>query len=217
MKKWIVLMIFLTLAIFSLASGSTASAAKSNDEKPTQKVTPGVKATEKAAEKSSELDDDAGKGKSVNVKGEITALGKDSITILKADGTSVTVALGAANKLKIPGPKKNAGAQGLQVGMTVMAHCTSVDGKLTARMTMVIPGKPERVHRVGTVAAYEPGKSITIKDKDGNQTTFTLTADTKILPAERAENLKTGAAVTIISRRDPAGGALTAQGIVIHP
>ena len=80
-----------------------------------------------------------------------------------------------------------------------------------------MPGKPTKIHRVGTVTAYSAGTSITIQDKDGNLFTFALTADTKILPPDTTRTLGDGARVTIISRRDPSGGPLTAQGIVVHP
>lgn len=39
------------------------------------------------------------------------------------------------------------------------------------------------------MTAYTAGASITIHDKDGNAYTFALTADTKILPQERASQL----------------------------
>ena len=82
---------------------------------------------------------------------------------------------------------------------------------------MVIPGKPTKIHRVGVVIAYTPGVSITIQDKNGNEFTFTLTGETKLLPAERAEELAVGSRVTIIAPRDPASGGVTVKGIVIHP
>ena len=90
-------------------------------------------------------------------------------------------------------------------------------GALIAQKIMVVPGKPTIFHRVGIVTEYIAGTSITIKDKDGNTTTFLLTANTKISPKKLADTLAPGDKVTIISRRDPAGGPLTAQGIVIHP
>jgi hypothetical protein len=81
----------------------------------------------------------------------------------------------------------------------------------------VIPGKPEHVHRVGIVTAYTPGVSITVQDIQGGSSTFLLAPNLKILPADRAGDLKVGSLVTVISRRDPSGGPLTAEGIVVHP
>jgi hypothetical protein len=82
---------------------------------------------------------------------------------------------------------------------------------------MVIPGKPNKVHRVGIVTEYTEGSSITIQDKDGNTFTFAITSETKLLPAERAETLEVGSRVTIIAPRDPASGGVKVKGIVIHP
>jgi hypothetical protein len=81
------------------------------------------------------------------------------------------------------------------------------------------PGKPFRVHRVGTVVAYTAGQSITIQDRFGNQSTFLLTSDTKYLPKSRVGSLGVGSYVTIIAPRDPHSGntMLTATGVVIHP
>jgi hypothetical protein len=81
------------------------------------------------------------------------------------------------------------------------------------------PGKPFRVHRVGTVVDYVAGQSITIQDRFGNQSTFLLTADTKYLPKSRVSSLGLGSYVTIIAPRDPhsSNTTLTAMGVVIHP
>jgi hypothetical protein len=75
------------------------------------------------------------------------------------------------------------------------------------------------VHRVGTVVSYTAGESITIQDRNGNQSTFLLTANTKYLPNKRAGSLGVGSYVTIIAPRDPKSSntMLTAMGVVIHP
>jgi len=91
------------------------------------------------------------------------------------------------------------------------------NNSLLARSVMVIPGKPVRTHRVGWVTEYTPGVSITILAHDGNTYAFLLTADTKILPAERAGELGIGSRVTLIAPRDPALLGWTAFGIVVHP
>jgi hypothetical protein len=82
---------------------------------------------------------------------------------------------------------------------------------------LAIPGQPVRTHRVGWVSANTPGTSIVIQGSDGNLYTFTLTADTKILPAERVNQLAVGARVTIIAPRLPSASGWTAAGIVLHP
>src|SRR5574337_307422 len=92
------------------------------------------------------------------------------------------------------------------------------NGNLTACAVMVIPGQPTRVHRVGWVTAYSftpgVGGSITIQASDGQSYSFTLTGDTKILPA--GNEVATNSRVTVIARRDPSLG-WTAFGIVVHP
>lgn len=86
-----------------------------------------------------------------------------------------------------------------------------------ARAIIAIPGKPTIVHRVGTVTEYTPGISITILAVDGNTYPFTFTADTRILPADRAVELAVGSRVTVIAPRDPGALSWTATGIVVHP
>jgi len=59
---------------------------------------------------------------------------------------------------------------------------------VTALSVQVFPGKPEKIHRVGTVAAYSEGESITLLAVDGNEYTFAVAAEAKILPAEWGTN-----------------------------
>jgi hypothetical protein len=155
-------------------------------------------------------------GKPQNFKGTVTAVTDTGFTLLLADGTSVDLAVDASTQIKIP-TLKNATLKelNLNVGAVVQARDDGT-GKLVAKKVLVVPGKPVHFHRVGVVTDYQAGISITIKDKDDVLTTFLLTPDTKILPPELASTLAKGVTVTIISRRDPTGGALTAQGVVIH-
>src|SRR5258706_2326055 len=75
----------------------------------------------------------------------------------------------------------------------------------------------DNTSRVGLVVAYKTGQSITIMDRDGNQLTFTLAADLKIVPANRVGMLHPGAYVTIIAPNNVPNGKQIAVGIVIHP
>ncbi len=77
-------------------------------------------------------------------------------------------------------------------------------------------GLPIALH-VGWVTAYTPGSSITIQGHNGSLATFSLTANTKILPASRAGELAVGSRVTILARRDPSIHGWIAFGIVVHP
>ena len=106
----------------------------------------------------------------------------------------------------------------IQVGVRVLVRAVEAeDGALTALRISVSPGKPAPKHHVGEVTAYEEGASITILAHDGNEYTFLITEETKILPAERADELAVGRRVTIISPRDVTGGPFTAKGILVHP
>jgi hypothetical protein len=157
-------------------------------------------------------------GKHANYRGSISAVSASSLTISQDDGFSVNFALNSDTRIKIPTMGRSATVAALKTGMQInVLAMQDAGGVLTARMVLVVPGKPALVHRVGAVTDYQPGISITIKALDGNSYTFLLSPDTKILPAERASQLAVGVRVTIIAPRDVAGGTQTAQGIVIHP
>jgi hypothetical protein len=156
------------------------------------------------------------KGKPEHYKGTISAYDSASITLTLVDGTSVTI--GITPDTRVHGPGKGGVAITPQVGMTAMVQARRDESNnLVARFIQIIPGKPALTHRVGEVTEYTEGSSITILAMDGNSYTFTLTAETKILPAERADELAVGSWVTIIAPRDPAMLGWTATGIVVHP
>jgi hemin uptake protein HemP len=156
--------------------------------------------------------------KKASFSGELTAVDSGSLTIKTAAGEAVAFRLTADTAIKIPTLGKTATAEDLKIGVRVLVRALrDSDGTLTATEVSVAPGKPLPKHHVGVVTAYTPGESIAIKAHDGNEYTFRITAETKLLPAERAAELAVGRRVTVISRRDPTGGPFTAQGIVIHP
>jgi hypothetical protein len=230
MKRISVLIVLLTiLGLFFTATQVLAGPAESVDAKKTPMHTPGAQATVNAAKTPGaqataraiqRATEGRGKplGKRVNYKGTISSVDAASLTLTLEDGSFVTFGLTAETRIKIPTLGQSATAANLSAGMQANVHATLDDsGALTADIVLVIPGKPALTHRVGTVTDYQPGISITIQAQDGNPYTFLLTAETKILPAERADQLAVGARVTVIAPRDVAGGTLTASGIVIHP
>ena len=217
-------LLFLLVAFALLFASTQALASPTN--MPELKNTPGANATQKADDKATkqaektddktDKQDDKSKGKHEHFKGTVAAVTDSSLTLTLKDGSSVTVGLTADTRIKFAGKKDS--ATEIQVGMTASVQAVRDENdNLVARMVMVIPGKPEKIHRVGVVTEYTPGVSITIQDKDGNTFTFTLTAETKILPVERADELAVGSRVTVIAPRDPATGGVTATGIVVHP
>jgi hypothetical protein len=174
-------------------------------------------ATEKAGAKNPQ-GKDAEKGKKLSFSGEVVEAGNGSLTIKTDAGGETTFLITADTSINIPTLGKNASLEDLNPGVRVLVRASAGDdGFLTALQIRVVPGKPIEKHHVGEVTAYEPGVKITIKAHDGNEYTFLITKDTKILPAERADELAIGRLVTIISRRDVTGGPFTAQGIVVHP
>ena len=218
MKKYrILLLLILCMALLLATTQAFASPANLQNGKNTPGPnTPGAKATEKANDNAIKQ---AGKphGKHENYKGIVSAVDSTSITLTLRDGSSVSVGLSADTRMKFPGPK-NSTPGSIQPGMNAMVQAIREQGgNLIARAVMVIPGKPSKIHRVGMVTEYTAGSSITIQDKDGNTYTFALTAETKLLPAERAGMLAVNSRVTIIAPRDPASGGVTVKGIVIHP
>jgi hypothetical protein len=218
MKKYrLLLFLTLSMALLLVTSQAFASPADLQQGKNTPGPnTPGAKATEKAIENANKH---AGNphGKHENYKGIVSAVDSTSITLTLRDGSFVSVGLSADTRMKVPGPKLSAPTSILP-GMSAMVQAVrDPAGNLIARAVMVIPGKPSKVHRVGVVTDYTAGSTISIQDKDGNTYTFAITADTKLLPAERAATLAVGSRVTIIAPRDPANGGVTVKGIVIHP
>ncbi len=217
---------------FSATSVFAGTSAPAAEAKPTQsqgqggkptdvgsgkpEKTPGAKATDKAVERATEGKGKL-KGKRVTYKGKVAAVSAGSLSLTLADGSTLAFTLTADTTVKIPTVSQATTAD-INVGVQAMVQAQSDSGgALTALRISVVPGKPQKISRVGTVTAYSPGASITIEDKNGDSFTFELTVDTKILPAERASELAVGRRVTIISRRDVTGGPLTAQGVVVHP
>jgi ribosome maturation factor RimP len=158
------------------------------------------------------------KHKKMNYKGTVAAVGGASLSLTIQDGSTVNFAVSEGTRIKIPSLGKDATLADVNVGVNALVRASEAeDGSLTALDIHVTPGKPQRIHRVGTVTEYTPGVSITIETKNGETTTFALTGGVKILPEDRVDELEVGSLVTIISRRDVTGGELTAQGIVVHP
>ncbi|HLC35154.1 MAG TPA: hypothetical protein VJJ70_09190 [Anaerolineales bacterium] len=149
-------------------------------------------------------------------RGTVSAVDGSSISLDTAEG-AFTFAITDKTRINIPSGK-GGGAGDINVGSQAVVLAQQEQGdRYTALSIHIVPGKPIHIHHVGTVTGYTPGVSITIEGNDGDLVTFVLTGDCKILPEERAEELAVGRRVTIIARRDPTGGPLTAQGIVIHP
>jgi len=209
MKAKILILMILVMAAVLAISSSTAMAA--NSYTPPAK-TPGAAATLVAL---GQLGHQGGKVE--NYKGVIASIDASGVTLTLKDESTVSILFDAQTRIRVP-RNKDATFADLKIGMQAMVQARRAqDDSLTAKALLLIPGKPEFKHVVGTVTAYEPGVSITIQGHDDKLYTFLLTGDTKILPEEKADQLAVGTRVTIICSRDVTGGDPTAQGIVVHP
>jgi len=158
------------------------------------------------------------KPEKANYAGEVLSVDAAGLTIKTKTGDEIVFLVNGETTVRIPNLGKDATLADIRVGVRAAVRAVKAeDGTLTALSISVSPGKPAPKHHVGEVTAYEPGASITIQAHDGNEYTFLITEETKILPAERADELAVGRRVTIISPRDVTGGPFTAAGIVVHP
>lgn len=207
--------IIILVVLIALVLVSTQVYASPIGTKPS--ITPGAMATQ-VAEMHAAGQTENQNGKPENYRGTIGSVDSGSITVVLKDGSSVDILLNDQTQIRVP-KFKEAIATDLKPGMKVMVLALRAqDESLTAKAVVAIPGKPAKIHRVGTVTVYAAGTSITIQDKkDGQTYTFLINADTKVLPEERVDLLGEGTLVTIICPRDVTGGDPIAAGIVIHP
>jgi hypothetical protein len=192
-------------SVYSRAEGNKTRTPKATKQAATKT------AREKHATKTS-------KQKKVNYSGEVLVVGDAALTMKTKVGEEISFLVTEATDIKIPNLGKEAALADIQVGVHALVRAIEEeDGSLTAIQISVTPGKPAPKHHVGVVREYAAGVSITIEAHDGNEYTFLITEETKILPEERADELNVGRRVTIISPRDVTGGPFTAKGIVVHP
>jgi len=162
MKKLLLISsaIMLLVLLFSFTQSFIPASAQSNGD------SPGAKATEKALEKTAEAAGEGAKekqGPKQNFKGTIDSIGAENLVVKLADETTVTILIGDKTKVKIPGMGKSAALSDLKVGMGVAVQATTdKDDNLVARQIHLVPGKPTKLHRVGTVSNYQAGASLTV-------------------------------------------------------
>jgi len=95
-----------------------------------------------------------------NYRGTLTAVSADAITLETSDGSSVVFALDADTRVKVPTLGNSSTAESLLTGQNVIVRARqNQEEVLTAISVSVIPGKPQLVHRVGTVSAYSAGRA----------------------------------------------------------
>lgn len=168
-------------------------------------------ATPKPGAEAKELRGNASLAKRRGIKGTLSAKSSDSITVGTKSGT-IEIEVNDQTKYKVPG-KKDATLDDIPVDSTVAVRVSRTVSETTALAVHLIPGKPQRVHRVGEVSALTD-TSITVKNKKGEESTFSLIHETKYLPA--GEKPKVGDVVTVVASRIPSEPNWTAKAVVIH-
>jgi hypothetical protein len=211
--KFLRFMILLALASGLLTLTSRAFASPADVPAAQATTTPGV------AERMATLQAmQQNKGKTEFFTGTISAVDGVSLTLTLRNGSSVTMSLAANTRATALGSEGRPRPANLAAGQSVLVRAVrDAAGELTARMVLVSPSQPVRVHLVGTVTAYTPGVSITITTMDGASHTFAITDKTSIQPSGGAASLTVGSRVTIVAPRDAASGPATALGIVVLP
>jgi hypothetical protein len=114
--------------------------------------------------------------------GSVTAVGANSITVKRRDGTSVTISLNGTTKFTIG--KTAATKSDVQVGSRIVAEGTGSTTSLTATIVRIEP-----TLAAGEVTA-KTSNSITIKQRDG--TSLTIHVDTKTTYRVRGAATKPG-------------------------
>jgi hypothetical protein len=102
--------------------------------------------------------------------GSVTAVGPNSITVKKRDGSSVTITLNGSTKFAIG--KTAAAKSDVQVGSRIVAEGTGTTTSLTATIVRIEP-----TLAAGVVTA-KTATSITIKQRDGSSLTIHVDAKT---------------------------------------
>jgi hypothetical protein len=154
------------------------------------------------------------KAKYAAFEGTIKSMTSASFVVSTKKSGDVTINVNPETKYKVP-TVKNATLANFKAGNRVAVLATEVAaGKLAVHVNL-IPGKPVSVQRVGTVAAYEASKSITLKDKKGSLSVFVVTSDTKIQLKRGATEVKIGEQAHVLARRDPASDQFTAKAILV--
>jgi hypothetical protein len=153
-------------------------------------------------------------GKVGLVRGEVQSITGDVIQI-----GDKNVQVNNQTKYHVPTLGREATLADIQVGLEVVAMVYQQNGTQIARQILVIPGKPEIKHYVGTVTAFNydtaTGGNVTITDKNNNSFLFVILAGQfKVLPQGATVNV--GDNVTVIGHRDPAQNQLIASGVVIR-
>ena len=146
--------------------------------------------------------------------GTLKSLAASSFVLTTKHKADLTISANASTKYQVPGVS-NATLASFKTGDRVATLVSTSGGANIASHLHLIPAKPIHVARVGTVAAYEAGKSITIQNPKGESWTFVIDAKTKVQHLRGASDIKVGDRATVAARRDPATDILSAKQILV--
>ena len=154
-------------------------------------------------------------GKRHSFEGTITSKVDTTLVVTTKKGDE-KFNVSSETQYKVPGVK-TATPDNFKVGnkvsvSTVEVTVGSTVVQMAQRMTL-IPDKPVKVSRKGTVTAYTPGSSITIQDKKGASSTFVINPDTKISLKKGTTGVTIGDQATISASRYPTESQFTAKKI----
>lgn len=147
-------------------------------------------------------------------EGTIKSKGTDSFVLTNGKKPDVPITVNSQTKYHVPGVDNPTFAD-FSVGDKVAVLGVESSGGIVALHVNLIPSKPLHIQRVGMIDAYTAGTSISLKDKKGDVSTFTITTDTKIVLKKGATAVTVGERATVVARRVPSSDTYTATAIVV--
>lgn len=130
-------------------------------------------------------------GRSVDgLRGEVTAVGDNSLTVSARNGQSVTVNVTADTKIRLLKDRARGELSDIDVGNFVgVRGSKNDDGSVNARWIVVLPENPKNLDRArGKVTAIE-GSVITIENKDGQSRRIATDANTRFRKGKEPASL----------------------------
>lgn len=106
-------------------------------------------------------------GKKHGIFGTVVARGDSELTVRTRQGEEVDLAISADTSFRVPG-EAEADLSDVPEGSRVAILAQGEADARTALKVMVVPGKPQREHRVLTVVDVS-GNTVVAQDSDGNQ------------------------------------------------
>ncbi|MBI2846786.1 MAG: hypothetical protein HYX82_02785 [Chloroflexi bacterium] len=99
--------------------------------------------------------------------GTVTAKGESSFTVQTSQGSTVELAVTGDTKFRVPG-EAEATFDSIKIGSRIAAQTEGEANQQTALKVMLVPGEPQREHRVLTVIEIS-GKTVIAEDAQGNR------------------------------------------------